>query len=91
MPTDIAKYSNSTASADALVTGTGTLYGIIVNSHTSGTIKIYDSVTQANTVIMNTFSFAVGSGVYMFPKGISFYTGLSYTVGGTADITLLYF
>jgi dTDP-4-amino-4,6-dideoxygalactose transaminase len=87
----IAKYSNSTASANALKTGVGTLYGIIVNSHTAGTIKIYDSLTQANTVIMNTFSFPTGSGVYIFPMGISFYTGLSYTIGGTADITLLYY
>lgn len=92
MPTQqIAKYSNSTASANALKTGEGTLWGIVVNSHTAGTIKIYDSLTQANTVIMNTFTFPSGSGVYSFPQGISFYTGLSYTIGGTADITLLYF
>lgn len=87
----IAKYANVTASANAQKSGPGTLYGIIVNSHSSGTIKIYDSLTQANTVIMNTFSFPTGSGVYMFPMGVSFYTGLSFTVGGTADITLLYF
>lgn len=92
MPTQqIAKYANVTASANAQVTGPGTLYGIIVNSHTAGTIKIYDSLTQANTVIMNTFSFTAGSGVLSFPQGISFYTGLSFTIGGTADITLLYF
>lgn len=87
-----AKYANVTASANAQKSGSGTLYGIIVNSHTSGTIKIYDSLTQANTVIMNTFSFPTGSGVYTFgPNGLSFYTGLSFTIGGTADITLLYY
>jgi hypothetical protein len=87
----VAKYSNVTASANAQVSGPGTFYGIIVNSHTSGTIKIYDSLTQANTVIINTFTFPAGSGIYNFAQGISFYTGLSFTIGGTADITLLYF
>lgn len=83
-----AKYTNLSASAQILA-GAGTLYGIIVNSHTSGTIKLWDSLTAANTVIMNTFSFATGSQVYMFPMGISFYTGLYATLGGTADVTLL--
>lgn len=83
-----AKYTNLSASAQ-IRDGAGTLYGIIVNSHTSGTIKLWDSLTAANTVIMNTFSFATGSQVYMFPMGISFYTGLYATLGGTADVTLL--
>jgi hypothetical protein len=92
MPTQqIGKYSNISASTDAIKTGNGTLYGIIVNSHTNGTIKIYDAITQTSTVIMNTFSFPAGSGVYMFGPGVSFYTGLSVTIGGTADVTLLYF
>lgn len=92
MPTPLtAKYANVSASANAQVTGPGTLYGFIVNSHTAGTIKIFDSLTQANTVIINTFTFPAGSGVFTFPTGISFYTGLSFTIGGTADITLLYF
>lgn len=91
MPSEqIPRYSNSSASANALKTGAGAIYGIVVNSHSAGTIKIYDSLTQANTVIMNTFSFPTGSGVYMFPMGIAFYTGLSYTIGGTADVTILY-
>lgn len=87
----IAKYSNITASTNAIKSGGGTLYGFIVNSHTSGTVKVYDAATQTGTVIMNTFSFPAGSGFYTFPQGISFYTGLSITVGGTLDVTVLYF
>jgi len=88
----VAKYSNSTASANALKTGEGTFFGVIVNSNTSGTIKIYDSLTQANTIIMNTYTFPAGSSVILMPaSGVSFYTGLSYTIGGTADVTILYY
>jgi len=85
-----AKYVNGTASA-LIKTGRGTLRGIIVNSHTNGTLKLWDEVSAANTVIMNTFTFPAGSGVYMFGDGISFYTGLYATVGGTLDYTLLYY
>lgn len=83
-----AKYTNLSASAQ-IRAGAGTLYGIIVNSHTSGTIKLWDNTSAATTVIMNTFTFPSGSQVYMFPMGISFYTGLYATIGGTADVTLL--
>lgn len=89
MDLDTAKYSNITASA-AVKSGSGTLYGFIVNSHSSGTLKLWDNTSAATTVIMNTFTFPTGSGVYMLPMGVSFYTGLYATIGGTADITLLY-
>lgn len=85
-----SKYLNGTTS-QLVKTGEGTLYGIIVNSHTSGTLKLWDNTTAAGTVIINTFSFPSGSGVYMLPQGVSFYTGLFATVGGTLDYTLLYF
>ncbi len=85
-----AKYINGTASA-LIKTGDGTLRGIIVNSHSSGTLKLWDNTSAAGTVIMNTFSFPTGSGVYMFGDGISFYTGLYATVGGTLDYTFLYY
>lgn len=86
---DKGKYYQVTASISALISGGGTVYGYIVNSHTTGTIKLYDSLTQANTVLHDTFSFPTGSGVYKFPAPVSFYTGLSVTVGGTANVTLI--
>lgn len=89
MDLNVAKYSNISASA-AVKSGNGTLYGFIVNSHSSGTLKLWDNTAGSGTVIMNTFSFPTGSGVYTLPMGVSFYTGLYATIGGTADITLLY-
>lgn len=84
----MSKYYNKTATG-AVINGAGSLAGVIVNSHTSGTIKLWDNTSAAGNVIVNTFTFPAGSGVYTFPEPIEFYTGLFLTVGGTLDITLL--
>lgn len=86
-PTEPTKYKNKTASADAVKGGPGVLHGMYVNSTSSGTIKIYDSLTQADTVINNTITPAVG---YHNLGDTAFATGLSITIGGTLDVTLYY-
>lgn len=83
------KYKNITAS-ELIKTGAGTISGIIVNSHTSGTVKLWDNTSAATTVICNTITFPAGSGFYKMPADISFTTGLYVTVGGTLDCTIVY-
>jgi hypothetical protein len=83
------KSTNSTASA-LIRTGGGRVAGVIVNSHTSGTMKLWDNTSAAGTVLVNTFTFPAGSGVYQFPEPIEFYTGLYFTVGGTLDYTIVW-
>lgn len=86
---DAAKYTNLSASAQ-IAPGAGTLYGVIVNSNSSGTLKLWDALTATGTVIMNTYTFAAGSSIINLSHvGISFYTGLFATIGGTADITII--
>lgn len=85
----MAKYTNGTASA-LIRTGAGRVYGVIVNSHTSGTMKLWDNTSATGTVICNTFTFTAGSGIYMFPEPIDFYTGLYFTLGGTLDFTIIW-
>jgi len=75
------------ASTSAVKNGRGILRGMYVNSTSSGTIKIYDSLTQANLVLFNTITPAVG---YQNLGDVSFNTGLSVTIGGTLDVTLIY-
>ena len=87
---DNCKYVNTAASV-AVKSAPGTVYGVIVNSHTSGTLKLWDNTAGSGKVLMNTYTFTAGSGNIMFPMGISFNTGLYATVGGTADLTILYF
>ena len=82
------KYTNITASTQ-IRAGAGTFDGIIVNSHTAGTIKMWDSLTASGNVIMNTYTFPAGSSFLILNKGCSFYTGLFATVGGTVDLTIL--
>ena len=84
-----ALYTNITA--DTLIkTGNGKVYGIVVNSHTSGTIKLWDNTSAATTVICNTYTFPSGSQVITFPEPINFNTGLYADIGGTVDITVIW-
>ncbi len=85
---DTYKYTNGTASG-LIRTGAGSVAGVIVNSHTSGTMKLWDNTSATTTVIIDTFTFPAGSGIYMFPKPIEFYTGLYFTVGGTLNYTVI--
>lgn len=80
-------FVNLTASANATRSGAGILVGMYVNSTSSGTIKIYDSLTQANTVINNTITPAIG---WHNLGNATFSTGLSETIGGTLDVTIYY-
>ena len=86
-PTEPNKYKNLTASLNSVKGGSGVLYGMYVNSTTAGTIKIYDSLTQANAVINNTITPAIG---YHNLGSVAFPVGLSVTIGGTLDVTLFY-
>jgi hypothetical protein len=84
-----AKYTNGTTSQQILSTS-GKVYGIIVNSHTSGTFKLWDALTATGNVVVNTYTLpAAGSQIIMFPAPIELYTGLFITVGGTMDYTII--
>lgn len=85
----MAKYANITAN-NLVRTGGGRVYGVIINSHSSGTLKLWDNTSAATTVICNTMTFAAGERTVSFPAPIDFYTGLYATVGGTADLTIVW-
>lgn len=84
---DYALYINLSASA-LLRTGTGNLQGVVINSHSSGTLKFWDNTSAATTVIFNTITLAAGERwIPLF--GAKFTTGCYLTIGGTADVTVL--
>lgn len=86
-----AKYLNGSTS-QAVKNTAGTVYGIYVNSHSSGTIKLWDNTAGSGTVLLNTITLAAGPQFVELPAvGVSFYTGLFITVGGTIDYTVFYF
>ena len=84
------KCSYVNLSASALVkTGAGQVYGVIIASHTSGTLKLWDNTSAATTILVNTMTFAAGER-FIDLRGMTFGTGLYATIGGTADITIAY-
>lgn len=85
----MAKYVNLTASA-TVKTGFGKVYGMYVNSTSSGTIKLWDNTSGSGTVINNTITPAVGYHKLGPEEGASFNTGLYATIGGTLDVTLYF-
>ena len=82
-------YLNMTAGTAQVKSGQGQVYGVTVNSHSSGTLALYDAASTATTKINNTISFAAGER-YVNLGGVTFDTGLYAVVGGTADVTLHY-
>ena len=81
-------YKNLAASA-LVKTGAGIVTGVIINSHTAGTLKLWDNTSAATTVLCETMTFAVGER-FVPLYNINFNTGLYATIGGTANITIAY-
>jgi hypothetical protein len=83
------KYTRITG-PDLIKTGQGSLTGIVVNSHSSGTLVFYDAIeiTEAN-IINNTITLASGERNIAF-YDMAFTSGLYIATGGTVDITVYY-
>lgn len=81
------RYSNLTAGTALLKTGAGKLDGVVINSHSSGTLLIHDGLTAAGSLIHGTITLASGERAIDF-GGVIFNTGLFVTVGGTCNCTI---
>lgn len=81
-------YKNFSAS-NLVKTGPGNVQGVIINSHTGGTLKLEDALTDTTPIISNTINFGVTERFIPF-FGAKFTVGLYAVVGGTADLTLIY-
>jgi hypothetical protein len=82
------KYKNLSSSA-LVKTGYGEIVGIIVNSHSSGTLKLWDALTATTPILCNTITLVAGERWIPFFNA-TFDTGLYLTIGGTADVTVVY-
>lgn len=83
--------NHQTISGSQLIhTGGGVVYGFIVNSHSSGTLKLWDNTSAAGAVIMNTFTFPSGSSMQKFPQPLNFQTGLFADMTVDESITIIY-
>ena len=83
---------NKVYTADQLiVTGAGSIAGLVVNSHSNGTFRIIDGLTAgAGRVMVDTWTLAAGPQVITFPKPLAFTTGCYIDIGGTISYTAVY-
>jgi hypothetical protein len=82
------KFKNISAST-LIKTGAGQVEGVIINSHSSGTLKLWNALSATGAIICNTMTFAAGER-FVPLYGATFAIGLYATIGGTADITIVY-
>ena len=87
--TTTSSKSKNISSSGLIYSGRGVVVGVVINSHSSGTLLLSDSLTTNTPIIFNTISFAVGEH-YINLFGATFNTGLYATIGGTADLTVCY-
>lgn len=67
----------------------GILVGVIVNSHTGGTLKFWNNTAGSGAVLFNTITLADGERSINFFNA-NFDVACYLTIGGTADVTVLY-
>ncbi len=81
--------SKAVTATGLAISGAGSVKGIIVSSHSSGTFKLDDSVGGGQNVLVNTWTLAAGPQVITFPDALDFENGLFVTVGGTLVAQLI--
>jgi hypothetical protein len=86
---DYIKGSYMPFTANALIQpGAGVLHGIIINSNTSGSFRVYDGTSGTGIPIGGTFTPTTAtSSVITFPKPIEMTLGVWVATGGTIDAT----
>ena len=79
-----------TGSAQTIV-GSGRLLGVIICSHSSGTLQLNDQPQAGNlgAALLDTYTFPSGSG-YLPLYGEQFTNGVYATCGGTLDVLLVW-
>ena len=84
----MAKIKTVTSTGLAL-TGSGTIYGFVCGTHSSGTLKLEDSIGGGQNTLMSTYTLPTGAQVVRLPKELPFTNGLYATVGGSGTFDLV--
>ena len=88
METFSATPKNLSASG-AIKNTPGVLVGVVINSHSSGTLKFWNNTEGSGNVLFNTITLHT-SERYINLFNANFDTACYLTIGGTADVTVLY-
>lgn len=77
-------------SGTLIKTGAGQIKAIVINSHTSGTLRVLDGLTGAGTLMFGTITLGSAERELKF-HNTDFSTGLYVDLGGTAvDCSIIY-
>ena len=68
--------------------GNGTLRRVLVAASSSGTLTVYDNTAASGTVLVNAFPLTAGQSIQF---DLAFQVGCYISLGGTADITAVYY
>ena len=82
--------SKTISGSQLIFNGTGVVHGFIVNSHSSGTLKLYDNIAASGEVLVNTFTFPTGSSVQAFPAPLVCNTGLYAEMTADESVTIVF-
>jgi hypothetical protein len=92
--TDVIATTNTATAQTIEAKLFGTLGNSITTTETGANIAWGGATLSGGTdkarLVINTFTFPAGSGVYTFPEPINFVNGLFAVVGGTLDCTVIY-
>lgn len=81
---------NLTTGTALIKSGATNVYGVVINSHTSGTMAMLNGTTLGTGNLMHgTWTFATGER-FIDLKGELFPTGLFVQVGANTNVTVLY-
>lgn len=89
IPTSDYGYSKNITADTLLKSGPGAAVGVVINSHTSGTLKMWDALTATGAVLFNTMTFGASERFVPF-FGAKFIVGCFADIGGTVDLTIVY-
>lgn len=88
-----AAVTTVTANTNAIVTGDGGLYAVLLTSvGDAATVTVYDNTAQSGTILCKLATAAAATSVAWCPGvKMTFHTGLSLTVSGTTPVvTVVY-
>ena len=82
--------SKNVSATGLVISGPCKFHGIIVNSQSSGTLKIEDSVGGGQNLVIGTYALTGSPTWIMLPEPLDFKNGFYVTVGGTANVHFLF-
>lgn len=85
-----AQYTKISATSQ-VKSGAGILYGVIISSHSSASLIIWDSLSSSGAAVTGAYSPPSGSSIITFPKPIQMDIGIRFQLSaGSINATVIW-